>query len=315
MEDAGMSFLVEIDESAYPRNALDKFSASPSFTLDDARAMMWMSQLAYETAFPTKITNVLGRFNLSLKDLAGNNPSTRLPPNSACFVAAAGRDATIIAFAGTDPLSIQDWIIDFTAAHSPDDLHQGFKNSVDAVWGKISPVIQQRANAEKKLFFTGHSLGGALAIIAAERAMRELGSQATAVYTFGGPRVGGLEFFNRYGSSLGDSTFRLVHGSDLVAAVPPTIRGDFLHVGHCVHISSGDHFEDQTPRERIDLNNPDLVKSALQSAIATILFFAIGHPQLTVGPRLLDQLAIALPPMVKDHVPANYFRALSIPLK
>jgi len=310
-----MSFLVEIEESAYPADGLDKFAASASFAIDDARAMMLMSQLAYETAHPTKITNVLGRWSLTLKDSASNNPVTGLPPHSACFVAAAGRNATIIAFSGTDPLKLQDWITDFTASRSPDDLHSGFQDAVEFVWDKIRTVINSRSNAEQKLFFTGHSLGGALAIIAAERATRELGTQATAVYTFGSPRTGGPNFFASYKKELADCTFRLVHANDLVATVPPTIRGNFLHVGQYMHCESGDHFSQNTPREPIAGNNPDIVKSALQSALATIFFFATAQPLLTVGPRLLDQLAILLPPMVRDHVPANYFRALSIPLK
>jgi hypothetical protein len=86
-----MSFLVEIDENAYPTDALDKFSASPSFALEDARAMMWMSQLAYETAHPDKVERILDRWTLDRKAFASNNPTARLPPNSACFVAAAGR--------------------------------------------------------------------------------------------------------------------------------------------------------------------------------------------------------------------------------
>ena len=311
-----MSFLVEIDESAYPANAFDQFSASPSFALEDARAMMWMSQLAYETADPDKIKRILGRWTLDLKACASNNPTTRLPPNSACFVAAAGRKATIVAFSGTDPLNLIDWITDFTVIHSPDDLHSGFKAALDAVWDtKIRPLIEQPPTGTQNLFFTGHSLGGALAIIAAERAMRESNVPPTAVYTFGSPRTGGEDFFNRYGPQLADRTFRLVHANDIVPTVPPTIRGRFLHVGHCLQVASGDLFDAQTPRQPIKQNNPDIIKSALQSALATIFFFGAAHPIPSVGPRLLDQLSILLPPMVRDHVPANYFRALSISLK
>jgi len=307
-----MSFLVEIDESAYPADALDKFSASPSFALENAQALMWMSQLAYETAHPDKIKGILGRWTLDLKAFASNNPTTRLPPNSACFVAAAGPKATIIAFSGTDPLNLIDWITDFTVIHSPDDLHSGFKAALDAVWDtKIRPLIEQPQN----LFFTGHSLGGALAILAAERAMRESSVRPTAVYTFGSPRTGGADFFDRYGPELADHTFRLVHANDIVPTVPPTIRGRFLHVGHCLQVASGDLFDNQTPQQPINQNDPDIVKSALQSALATIFFFAAAHPVQKVGSRLIDQLSILLPPMVRDHVPANYFRALSIPLK
>ena len=50
-----MSFLVEILASAYPPDALNKFTGGSDFSLDNAGAMMWMSQLAYETASESKV--------------------------------------------------------------------------------------------------------------------------------------------------------------------------------------------------------------------------------------------------------------------
>jgi triacylglycerol lipase len=310
-----VSFLVEIDRGAYPDNALDGFRASATFSLDDARAMMWMSQLAYETGDEVKVGNIVGAWHLTLREFVSNDPVTGLPPHSACVVAVGGRNATVISFSGTDPLKIEDWITDFTVIRSPADLHSGFQDAVESVWAMIKPIIEQRPASEQPLFFTGHSLGGALAIIAAERAMRELNAKATAVYTFGSPRAGGREFFDRYTPGLGDVTFRLVHSNDLVATVPPTLRGGFLHVGRSVQCLSGGHFDQQTPIDPRDENKPDIIKSALQAGLAAIFAFAALHPLSSVGPRLLDRLAGLLPPMVRDHVPANYFRALSIPLQ
>ncbi len=310
-----MSFLVEIDRGSYPDNALDGFAANAAFGLDNARAMMWMSQLAYETADRAKVEDILGAWRLTLKAFASNDPVTGLPPHSACMVAAGGRNATVVSFSGTDPLRIEDWITDFTAARSPADIHSGFEAAVESVWAAIRPVIEQRPAAESALFFTGHSLGGALAVVAAERAMRELNATATAVYTFGSPRTGGQQFFDRYTPALGDRTFRLVDGDDIVATVPPTLKGGFRHVGRCVQCASGGLFGQQTPMDARDQNNPDIVQSALHAALASIFAFASLHPFASVGPRLLDLLAGLLPRIVRDHVPASYFRALSIPLR
>ena len=60
-----MSEFVTPDRSRYPDNALDGFEATPRFKLDNARAMMWLSQLAYETASESKvpISERLRRFN------------------------------------------------------------------------------------------------------------------------------------------------------------------------------------------------------------------------------------------------------------
>ena len=50
-----MSFLVELARGAYPDSALNGFTATPQFGLDNARTTMWLSQLAYETADRSKV--------------------------------------------------------------------------------------------------------------------------------------------------------------------------------------------------------------------------------------------------------------------
>jgi hypothetical protein len=109
-----MSFLVELGRGAYPDNALDGFAANSNFSLTIARAMMWMSQLAYETANRSKAESILSAWGLTMRAFASNGPVTGLPPHSARVVLAGGRGATLVAFAGTDPLKIEDWITDFT---------------------------------------------------------------------------------------------------------------------------------------------------------------------------------------------------------
>jgi triacylglycerol lipase len=149
--------------------------------------------------------------------------------------------------AGTDPLKVSDWHTDFSALPSPDGLHRGFANALDSAWSPIEGAIAARPNTEQALFFTGHSLGGALALIAAERAERDpaVNARATGVYVFGCPRAGGDAFFNSHTPLFGDSTFRLVHGSDIVATVPPA--GLFRHVGRLIQCDSGRLFTSQTP--------------------------------------------------------------------
>src|SRR6185369_11557644 len=47
-----MSRLVEISPDEYSPTAFAKFDPAGGFSLDNARAMMWMSQLAYEAYRP-----------------------------------------------------------------------------------------------------------------------------------------------------------------------------------------------------------------------------------------------------------------------
>jgi hypothetical protein len=310
-----MSFLVQIRESAYSGDAQKDFGATAGYSLNNARAMMWLSQLAYETSEKTKVENVLSKWNLTLRGFKTNDPVTGLPPHSACLVAAGGRKATIVSLAGTDPLKIEDWITNFTVAPSPTGLHSGFASALDKIWPDIKAVIENRREDEQALFFTGHSLGGALAILAASRAASKLNVQATAVYTFGSPRTGGIDFFNSYTPQLGNSTFRLVHGGDIVATVPPSQPIDFRHVGRAIQCPTDAVFDAGTrimPRED---NEPNFLKSVVEDGLADFRSFVAFRPIRFIGPRTLDRFSTLLPRMVRDHIPANYFRALSIPLR
>jgi hypothetical protein len=318
-----MSFLVQMDRSAYPEHAIDSFSATAPFSLDNARAMMWMAQLAYETPgdngdeaqAKAKITSILGAWKMQLRGFVRNHPLTGLPQRSACMVAGGGRDATIIAFAGSDPLKVEDWITDFNAPVSADDVHRGFEDAVDTAWPVIEATINNRPPTEQSLFFTGHSLGGALAIIAADFAASRLGVTATAVYTFGSPRTGGEAFFTSYTPRLGNATFRLIDGTDLVATVPPSLGGTYRHVGRSMQCPSDGTFDVATqPLLAPDQDQPDFVAGAVQAGLDDFRAWSAFRFIRAIGPRPLDRLAALLPRMVRDHVPANYFRALGIPL-
>src|SRR5262245_66071665 len=86
------------------------------------------------------------------------------------------------------------------------------------------------------------------------RAILRSTPRATGVYVFGCPRAGGDAFFNSYTPLFGDSTFRLVHGSDIVATVPSA--GLFRHVGRLIQCDSGRLFTSQTPMSDHDKRQP-----------------------------------------------------------
>src|ERR1700726_533562 len=129
-----MSGFVTLDRSQYPDNALDAFEATAQFKLDNARAMMWLSQLAYETASESKVDDILLAMHLTKLGFVSNDRLTGLPPHSACVVVAEGHGATFVTFAGSDPGKPEDWVTDFEAMLAPDSLHSGFKDAVETVW-------------------------------------------------------------------------------------------------------------------------------------------------------------------------------------
>lgn len=66
---------------------------------------------------------------------------------------------------------------------------------------------------------TGHSLGGAIATIAAAEWQGE--RDVAAVYTFGQPRVGRADFADFIRRHYGENIFRFVNNRDVVTRVPP----------------------------------------------------------------------------------------------
>ena len=115
-------------------------------------------------------------------------------------------------------------------------VHRGFERALNSIWEKLYAALGGCAvfNVQncKPIFVTGHSLGGALAILAALSLDRN-GFQVAQVYTFGQPRVGNGDFKKRYDAALGDKTFRVVYEEDIVARIPhlPDWGDLYRHVG------------------------------------------------------------------------------------
>lgn len=144
----------------------------------------------------------------------------------------------IVAFRGTS--QVRDWLtnlnIGLVSWSAGGRVHKGFKNAFEGVSKQINEFL---TTVERPVFFTGHSLGGALAILAASR----FAEKAAAVYTFGSPRVGDQQFA---ASLTGFGSFRIVNGRDIVARIPDQRLLGYRDAGNLCFIS---------PDQRI-LTNP-----------------------------------------------------------
>ena len=74
-----MSFWVALPRKSYPDGALDAFDATGGLSIDNARAMMWLVQLAYDTPERTKVEDVLRAWQMPLQAFVSNDPATGLP--------------------------------------------------------------------------------------------------------------------------------------------------------------------------------------------------------------------------------------------
>jgi triacylglycerol lipase len=247
-----------------------------------------------------------------------------------CFVASApvasGPTAVIVVFAGTDPVSLANWISDFNAHLGKDTgTADGYRVATNVVWPKLKALLEKCVPSGGKVFVTGHSLGGALAAHIANHISAELPAEVGAVYTFGMPRPGNQAFADRYNEKLSSRTYRLVHGLDIVPTVAPTELG-FSHLGRLLQCERLGRFDkaNLAPDTSSDL---PLFASGVASDLSTIshgplsamlsarariklvaaLLTGMGPSNMRTDPGgILIEL---LPSRLRDHMPDRYIAA------
>jgi predicted lipase len=94
----------------------------------------------------------------------------------------------------------------------------------------------------KRVVFTGHSLGGALATMCGAVTKNEFPELHVSVYTFGSPRVGNKAFVNVFKAV--DVSVRCVNGSDIVCSLPfwtyEHVHGE-KRIGEKSRVNTTDH--------------------------------------------------------------------------
>jgi triacylglycerol lipase len=161
-------------------------------------------------------------------------------------------NAFVIAFRGSR--SVQDFICDaefprITTIYG--GVHSGFERDIESIMPRIWSADAFLQN-KKPVFITGHSLGGALAILCARNFVAR-NVPVQAVYTFGQPRVGDSHFADGYDAWLFSRTFRVVNQCDIVPRVPGLLCG-FRNVGQKYFLPCAGEFLPANPV----LKNPKL---------------------------------------------------------
>jgi triacylglycerol lipase len=221
-------------------------------------------------------------------------------------------NAVIVAFRGTEPTRLQDFTTDRKARLVP--FETKFRISG---WGQVHEGWADGAHAHrtKSVWITGHSLGGALAMVTAAVLAKD--HPIAGVYTFGQPRVGDPAFCARYEETLGGITFRCVNDRDLVPHVPPreltqtervlatpSVRsivelGDALVHG----AESTDRYE-HAGQLRLLLPNGEVSDKLADESAREPDFLARPRSAQTLFGEL-SGLLIKSPALLKDHFPIN----------
>jgi hypothetical protein len=158
----------------------------------------------------------------------------------------------VAAFRGTEaPTTIdglKDWLLtdaanllivpegrlgtDLAAAGVGARFHQGFVKAIGDIWDPLLAAIEsEHKKNERPIWLTGHSLGGALALLAGWLLRRKF-INVHQIYTFGGPMIGNDVVVQAFAREFPDKIFRYVNRPDPVPKLP-TISLIANHYGHC----------------------------------------------------------------------------------
>ncbi|XP_042497813.1 triacylglycerol lipase OBL1-like isoform X2 [Macadamia integrifolia] len=252
----------------------------------------------------------------------------------------------VVAFRGTELFNLRDWATDIDLSWlnlgEMGKVHVGFmralgfqKDAKDAQTGwpkenkgdkvlayytikeKLRQLLEQNPNA--KILVTGHSLGGALAIlfpaILLYHQENSILDRLCGVYTFGQPRVGDRKFGYIMEKQLNGTSrryYRVVYRYDIVPRVPPQWSLlPFAHFGVCIYYKSW--YKAQISKEEPDKNYFNLLYFPSQYINAWFdlfrgLFAGIRHGKefkegsIPIGARLFGLLI----PGLASHGPRDY---------
>lgn len=174
-----------------------------------------------------------------------------------CFVA-GNADVIVVCYRGTE-MSGWDFLQDLVAIQVGDAgiegrAHLGFLNGLAEAWdhrgglaeGQGLVAALKRHRTDQKVWFTGHSLGGAIAVLAAARLICEkkilFPADVAGIITFGQPRVGNDVFASAYDDKYGlkNRHVRFVNNMDGVTLSPLPFRvlkfPSYRHVGRVAFI-------------------------------------------------------------------------------
>jgi hypothetical protein len=280
----GIPYSAEKDDLYYPaKHAVFFPNGRPQ---SDAALCIELARLAYcqlETSFASdqdRIRKVLGRIRFT--DCRFFETATEPDGGgSHAFLALDGKNKlAVLSFRGTDKDDASDLSDDFNALPQPwpagGNVHSGFARALLDVWQGVDAALHQIS--DYKLLFTGHSLGAAMATLAASL------ERPKALYTIGSPRVGDQAFVDKL---QGLDNHRYVDCCDLVTRVPPEVFG-YAHIPGKIHYIDFDRAV-----QELDPNDPYIGRDRAKAEEDYLKNYA-----WRIGDVVLRPLA--------DHAPVNY---------
>jgi hypothetical protein len=206
---------------------------------------------------------------------------------AAAFAARRSSDGmALLSFRGTQPDDHKDLKTNLQAIlvpwpESAGQAHEGFAKAVRALKPKILDWIQSANPDTHKLILSGHSLGAAMATLAATIWRPEW------LVTLGSPRVGDAQLVATVSAT---HLVRIVDCCDVVTDLPPEIGG-YVHIKSCTYLT----------QDAKTVENPDRSFVTSDRSRARTNYW-LQHAWKFWRNVLVRDLA--------DHAPTNYARVV-----
>jgi hypothetical protein len=196
----------------------------------------------------------------------------------------------VVAFRGTQPNDWHDLLNIARIKHGAWDLggavHEGFRDAHRRFWPLLEARLKRLDPTGGATWFTGHSLGAALATLSMDR------WRARGLYTIGSPPVGNRRFARGFDTRHAGRCFRYVNHRDIVVHVARRLSfliGDYTHV-----------------RERRYIDAQGVVSGRSPSLADWLVLLSARRkvPRATGGSEALP--LVHWPGFLIDHTPRRY---------
>ncbi len=298
-------FLAPGADGAAARNATvaHALAVCAGYSYSDAPTVaMMMSRLGFEPAACVRIAQTVDAMTIF---------------STAYLVQSRSGRVVILAYRGTEPSNIGNWLADadvgsatMKCGETPLRVHAGFYRNVRATRWQVVEELRKAAAGKsllddgrdvqhpmEALYVTGHSLGGAMAVlfalsIASDEACRDIAGSLRAIYTFGQPLAVGAALPPSL-AAIQEKTFRHVTARDVIPALPAAAWGTLQHFGHEFRHGGGEWRLADAPIEQLR-NLRELPRSILAAFE-------------TIGRKKPSRYSLA------DHRPHEYIESLRPP--
>ncbi len=230
--------------------------------------------------------------------------------NTQVYVA-SNDQALVVAFRGSEaPTTLdgfKDWLLtnannylilpegragtDFAAAGVGARFHRGFLDALAMIWEPLFTAVDQALKTkERPLWVTGHSLGGALALLAAWRFQRNFLS-VHEIITFGAPMIGNDAAAKAFEQEFSGKIFRFVDLEDLVPRLPSVSLLANAY-SHCLN--------------EVSLSNAVQATGATVSGLEALKQTSGTAAEGGLDPAMVEQVWGMVKGRIASHMIANY---------